>query len=141
MIGKREWFKIRKYGGWGMVPATKEGWIYIGVFILTVVLITNLPLTLVVKNALIAIAIAVIVIDALDFVLRGPKDERDAALEAIAERNAGWSMIATLIVAAAYEALGFAPFATQIGFNAWFMVVLAVGAVVKGLSYLYLERK
>ena len=28
MIGKSEWFNLRKYGGWGINPKTWQGYIY-----------------------------------------------------------------------------------------------------------------
>lgn len=36
MIDKKDWFRIRKFGGWGVTPATKEGWVYIAIFVLLV---------------------------------------------------------------------------------------------------------
>lgn len=34
MIANPKWFSIRKFGGWGIVPSTWQGWLYIAIMFL-----------------------------------------------------------------------------------------------------------
>ena len=43
MIGKAEWFKRRKYGGWGITPKTWQGWLYIAVMLVPFMIFQSLP--------------------------------------------------------------------------------------------------
>jgi len=43
MIGKPEWFKRRKYGGWGIFPKTWQGWVYIAAIIIPFMVFNALP--------------------------------------------------------------------------------------------------
>ena len=48
MIGNPKWFNLRKYGGWGITPKTKQGYIYsvgVGASIAAPQLITILELS------------------------------------------------------------------------------------------------
>lgn len=39
MLGNPKWFKRRKYSGWGLTPATWQGWVYLGTLICSVFLV------------------------------------------------------------------------------------------------------
>lgn len=140
MIGKPQWFKIRKYGGWGLTPATKEGWLYIFVFIIFAVLIQNLPLTESLKTAITITATVLVIIDVLDIMYHLKKDEREILHEAISERNASWAMVFATISIFGYKAIS----AALVGSNEldyFLLVPILVGTVAKGVTNLYLRNK
>ncbi|MDX9971045.1 MAG: hypothetical protein RBS56_04040 [Candidatus Gracilibacteria bacterium] len=141
MIGKKEWFRRRRYGGWGIAPSKWQGWVYIAVVIGIFVLIQNLPLGDT-KNNLIANAIfaVVVIADCLEIMFRLPMDEREKLHEAKAERNALWVMLTILIVGVFYE--------TGMGLNTGIIeidpviIIAIIGAtVVKAATHIYLEKK
>ena len=102
MIGKKEWFKRRKYSGWGLVPATWQGWAYTAVMISPLVAISFFQ----VNAPVLAVIIGWFVVFAVDMAIlmvQLPRDEREVLHEALSERNALWVMIAVLIVGIGYQ--------------------------------------
>lgn len=141
MFANPNWFRPRKYGGWGLMPVTVAGWLYVIAFVLVVSAISASPLSYLVRQGLTALIVIVFMIDIIDIMIRGKKDERDVQHEAIAERNASWAMVTTIVVAVAYQTLKLTPLWPEIGFDAWLIIVLVIGAAVKGLTYIQLERR
>ncbi len=43
MLGKPEWFERRKYSGWGLTPKTWQGWAYIALMALPVLVMPVIP--------------------------------------------------------------------------------------------------
>jgi len=101
MIGKAEWFSRRKYTGWGLTPKTWQGWVYVLVMILPFVAINYLPIQnktiFMISWALISIA------DFIHMMFTLKKDERETKIEALAERNATYAIIAILTIGIGYE--------------------------------------
>ncbi|HSV94633.1 MAG TPA: hypothetical protein VLH94_01470 [Spirochaetia bacterium] len=140
MIGKPQWFKVRKYGGWGLTPATKQGWAYIGAFILIVLAVQNLPLSQAIKTAITTILGVLLCLDVLDIMFHLKKDEREVIHEAISERNASWAMIATMVVIFAYKSISTALNGGN-NIDTIMLIPLFIGVVAKGLTYFYLKNK
>lgn len=140
MIGKPQWFKVRKYGGWGLSPATKQGWLYMAVFILIVLGIQALPLTQAIKVAATSVFGLILVIDVLDIMFHLKKDEREAIHEAISERNAAWAMVATLVVIFAYKSINSA-INGGTSLDTIMLAPIFIGTIVKALTSLYLKNK
>lgn len=140
MIGKSQWFKVRKYGGWGLSPATKEGWIYIAIFIGIVLVIQNLPLDQSIKTAITSIFGVILALDVIDIMLHLKKDERETLHEAISERNASWTMVTAMVLIFGYKSI-----TTAINGGGdieliWLIPIFA-GTIAKAITNLYLKNK
>jgi hypothetical protein len=140
MIGKPQWFKVRKYGGWGLTPATKEGWFYIGIFIVIVCVIQNLPISQEIKTAITSILAIVCVLDVVDIMFHLKKDEREVLHEAISERNASWAMIATIVIVYGYQSI-LGAINGNPTIDPVMLIPLFTGVVAKALTNLYLRNK
>ena len=141
MIGKAEWFKRRKYGGWGVSPKTWQGWVYVVAVLLPFIVFQALPFW----NTTTRIAVTVfwlvfLMVDVNHIMMTLRRDEREHKIEAIAERNAAWFMAMVLVIGVVYQIISSA-LAQDLQVN-WFMVVaLFGGAIVKTISNIKLERK
>lgn len=141
MIGKPEWFTRRKYGGWGLQPRTWQGWVYILVFAIPIILINSLP-SIAVKTRIIAIAIwaAILILDVFHIMTTLKQDEREKIHEALAERNALWGIIVVITAGVLYESISSALNQTfQV--NPFLIAALVVGLIIKSISNIYLDRK
>ena len=78
MIGKPEWFQRRKYSGWGIVPKTWQGYVYIAVMIIPLIFFHALPYWSATTKTIVTIILAVIFgIDVIDIMIRMKRDERE----------------------------------------------------------------
>jgi hypothetical protein len=140
MIGRTAWFKRRKYGGWGLTPATKEGWIYVfGAIGLLVLLITVFPFSEQTQDIIAIVWMALLVADLLHIMGNLDKDEREVLHEAISERNALWAVIAVLIAGILYKIIEGA-INEEIIIDWWMFGALFAGAIAKSVSNYYLGR-
>lgn len=140
MIGKYEWFKRRKYTGWGFTPATWQGWVYIIVLVLPLILLTNIGSISSFKIILMVIWGIIFAIDFVDIIIHLPKDERDRMHEAIAERNALWAILAVLTIGVGYQASS-GSINGLIKVDPVILIAIAAGLVVKIISNIYLDKK
>ena len=140
MIGKPQWFRVRKYGGWGLTPSTKEGWLYIAGFIAIVLIAQNLPLAQSIKTAITSILGVILVLDVVDIMFHLKKDEREALHEAISERNASWAMVTAMVVIFGYQAITTAISGGE-GFNIIILIPIFAGTIAKAATSLYLRNK
>ena len=140
MIGKPEWFTYRIFG-WGVRPKTKEGYIYILVWIAVIAAIAALPLEEMLRALLFVVALVVIVIDTMHIMMQLPKvhDERENLQQLIIERNCSFAAIFALV----------AVLFVQLYMNQWFMdinvvwpifVVLGVMLLTKIISIIYVHK-
>ncbi|MFA6328504.1 MAG: hypothetical protein WCY41_03590 [Candidatus Micrarchaeia archaeon] len=141
MFGKPEWFERRKYGGWGLMPKTKEGWLYVLAIVIPFIILQELSfLAADARTALTAGWALFICFDVLDMMLRMKKDERETLHEAIAERNAAWVMVTALALGAIYEAtassLAGAPYVDPI-----LVAVLFAGLAAKAITNWKLSKE
>lgn len=98
MIGKAKWFSPRKYTGWGLTPSCWQGWVYTLAFVLPIAIINSLSIEPNLKNILTSILIGLFLLDIFHIMSQLKKDEREHLHEAIADRNALWFIIITLVV-------------------------------------------
>ena len=141
MLGKPEWFKRRKYGGWGLTPASWKGWLYIGIIMLPFVVFQALPYwTAEVRFAVTGVWILVLVVDILDIMFHLKLDEREKVHEAIAERNAAWFMVAILVIGLGYDLIVGA-LQEKVVVNPFIALALFGAVAVKAASNIYLDRK
>ena len=97
MIGNPNWFKVRKWGGWGLTPASWQGWVYIVVIALPLVIAQSvLKVDANTFETLTLVWVSLILLDVFDMMIRLKRDEREEKHEAIAERNAAWFIVFVL---------------------------------------------
>jgi hypothetical protein len=140
MIAKKGWFRRRKYGGWGAMPASWQGWVYAGVLIVPFVLMGVLGASAETQMTVTALWVVVLIAAFVDIMQSIEKDERETIHEAFAERNALWAMLGVLAAGVAYQA------AAGVVEQSWdidpfILVALAVGLVVKAATNIYYDRK
>lgn len=141
MIGKPEWFKQRKYTGWGITPKTKEGYIYIAAMMGVLLLFLAIP-PLDTRTRIVGtiIWLLVIGIDSIDIMIRLKKDERSHMHEAIAERNAAWYMVIVLALGIAYQGIT-SGLQQRLYVDPILVIALFGGLAVKAVSNIYLDKK
>lgn len=141
MIAKPEWFKPRKYSGWGVSPQSWQGWAYTVAIIVPMVIFQAIPnLDPQVRTAGTVLWVAFVILDLLPIMVKPKKDEREFKNEAIAERNASWFMVLVLVIGIVYELI-ISGLNNELFIN-WFMVLaLLGGAVVKGVSNYSMDKK
>jgi len=140
MIAKAEWFNRRKYTGWGLSPKTWQSFLYIfiitGVFVLIISLFKNEPL----KMVLTGIWTVFVLVDILQAMASLKLDEREQKIEAIAERNASWAMVASTVLSILFvTTLG--KELRGVSLMPALIFPIIVGVIVKGLSNFILDRR
>ena len=141
MIGKPEWFKRRKYSGWGFTPATWQGWAYILVLVLPIIFVTSMKV-LGTWQIIFLIAWAVIFcIDFVNIIIHLPKDERDRIHEAIAERNALWVILAVLVLGIGYQTSVGVVSKSIATVDPVIVIAVFAGFIAKVISNVYLDKK
>ena len=141
MIAKPEWFKRRKYLGWGVYPKTKEGWIYLVLIILPFAIFNALPFWS--EGVRIGVLVAWLLFLAIDIgsvMVKLNKDERERIHEAFAERNALWVMLLVLIVGIGYET-AVSTVAEEFKVDIFLIMAIVLGLFTKAISNLYLDKK
>jgi hypothetical protein len=141
MIAKPEWFKQRKYSGWGVTPRSWQGWAYtLAIFVPLVIFLAIPDLDTQVRTAGTVLWVAFVVLDILPIMVTMKKDEREYKNEAIAERNAAWFMVLVLVIGIVYD-LVISGLNHEVSIN-WFMILaLFGGAVVKAVSNYRMDKK
>jgi hypothetical protein len=140
MIGKPQWFRRRKYTGWGFTPVTWEGWLYVVIAILPLVLLMGVSPISQTRMIFIITWALVVGFDFVDIMIHLPKDERDLVHEAIAERNALWVILGVLTVGVGYQvASGAVMGITKV--DPVIIVAILAGLLTKMISNFYLDRK
>ena len=140
MIAKSSWFSPRKYGGWGLTPNCWQGWAYIGVITLLLVLVSNLNLPGFWSTGLMLALGTIFTVDFIDIFVHLKKDERDVIHEALAERNAMWFMVATLGVGVAYQA-SVGVVTKSLSLDPVILIALIGSVIVKAATHWYLRNK
>lgn len=140
MIGKYNWFKRRKYTGWGFTPATWQGWVYLVVLALPIVLVTIDNSVNKIETIFLVVWALIFAIDFIDIMIHLPKDERDHIHEAIAERNALWAIVLVLAIGIGYQ-VSWGIVKNLVTVDPVIIIALIVGLVVKIISNIYLDKK
>lgn len=140
MIANPEWFTRRKYTGWGLTPAKWQGWVYLFVIILPVIIINQIPIGKNVQTILLFVWLGIMCIDIVDMMIHLKKDEREKMHEALAERNAAWTMIAVIAFAIAYQtAQGIVNKSAAI--DPFLFIILFAGLIAKAGTNWFLRNK
>ena len=144
MLGNPNWFKRRKYTGWGLTPKSWEGWAYILVSLLIIfsALLATRVMGLNEKYQL-SVTLAFLVLlalDTIDISRKIKKDERETEHEAFAERNVSWYMAFTLGVGIIYQTF-VSIFQGHLAVDPFIIVAILGGAIIKGFTNWYLSDK
>ena len=141
MIGRPEWFKRRKYGGWGISPKTWQGWVYVALTLIPFIVFQALPYWNTQTRLYVTIGwIIFLLIDVSHIMFNLNRDEREYKIEAISERNAGWAMMFVILVGLLYQIFSTA-LANNLKIDPFLAIALFAGAFVKTISNIILERR
>lgn len=141
MIGKPEWFKRRKYGGWGFQPKTWQGWVYITVLIGVLVGFQSLGFWTTTTRIYFTIGwIAFLLLDTTHIMISLDRDEREYRIEAVSERNAAWFMAVVLSLGVVYQII-MSSMEKSLSVDPVLVVALFGGMGVKSVSNYYISRK
>ncbi|MBR9701895.1 hypothetical protein GOV13_03155 [Candidatus Pacearchaeota archaeon] len=141
MIGKPEWFKRRKYTGWGITPKTWQGWVYVAVFVTLIIGFHTIPtLDNTTRTIGTGLWLLVLGIDSIDIMIHLKKDERNYLHEAISERNAAWYMVIVLALGIAYQGIS-SGLQQRLYVDPILLIALFGGLAIKAGSNIYLDRK
>lgn len=141
MIGNPNWFKRRKWGGWGLSPATWQGWAYIGVFLVLMFGTNYLPVAEATRLIILGAIGAVLVADTVHMMFQIKKDERETLHEALAERNALWTMIMILVIGLAYTTAESVARTGTATVDPVIVIALFGGLIAKALTNYYLDKQ
>lgn len=99
---KPEWFRRRKYSGWGITPITWQGWLTVIILVSPIAFFSS---RLKGADPLLGISLVLFILYfiALMFFIfalmsRIKTDERNRSHEAIADRNALWALVFTIAI-------------------------------------------
>jgi hypothetical protein len=140
MIGNPKWFARRKYGGWGFRPKTWQGWLYLALMLIPLIVFHSLEWSNQTRVYVTIGWLAFFLLDGWHIVMALKKDELEYKIEAISERNAAWAMVSVLVLGILYEIINGA-FQQKIEINPFLIGALFAGAIVKTISNIYLGRK
>jgi uncharacterized membrane protein YhaH (DUF805 family) len=145
MLANPNWFRRRKYTGWGYTPNTWQGWLYVIAWVSTLLFFALITqwLGFSTRSQLISIVIllTIMIIDALDTARKMPKDERESIHEAYAERNACWVMIAALLIGLVYQLVVGLINHNNIAIDPFILIALLSGTIAKAITNWYLIDK
>lgn len=145
MIGKPEWFKYRIFG-WGIAPKTWQGWTYIGVWMLIIIIATITTAQSSIYGWVIGILLSILIIDTLHIMTKLSKvsDERENYHQLIIERNCSFAAITSLALLAIYQAYTNKNFVTTnnfLPFDVSIAIVLGVMLLTKVGSTIYVKTR
>ena len=141
MIARSSWFKMRRYGGWGVSPKSWQGWAYIAAVLIPFVVFQALPYWGTELRLYVTLGWGVfLMLDIIPIMVSLKKDEREYKNEAVAERNAAWFMVTVLVIGVLYEIISGA-LRQDIEVNIFMATALFGGALVKTVSNVYLDKK
>jgi hypothetical protein len=139
MFGKPAWFQRRKYAGWGIYPKTWQGWVYMVVLLAPLFLMQALPISGDFQVAAMVIWAILAAVDMVHIMIQMPKDERDRMHEAIAERNALWTIIAALAAGIGFQA-AIGVIQHRMGVDPVILIALFAGLAAKAITNIYLDK-
>ncbi len=140
MVGKAKWFTRRRYTGWGLMPKTWQGLVYIMAIAGVIAFIQALKIAENLKLIFTAVWVILILVDVLHVMASMKLDEREQKIEAIAERNAAWAMIASIAISILYvTTVGKELTGTEL--MPALIFPLVAGVIVKAASNVILDRK
>ncbi len=141
MIGRPEWFRIRRFGGWGITPDSWQGWVYLALIILPFSIFQSLSYWSDGIRRVVTIGWMIFILaDVTDIMIRLRKDEREKIEEAVAERNAAWAMVVVLLGFMLYRMFSNIT-ENQVNIDWTAAGALAAGAIVKTITHFRFTKK
>jgi len=144
MFANPKWFKRRKYTGWGITPASWQGWLYLLGFLSFILIVYSVLHSFGVKQeytiVVVAFLMALMVVDAVIIMCRLTKDERQTQHEAIAERNATWAMVIIIGIGVIFQVI-VGIINQNFSLDPFLIVALLCGVLAKGITNWFLIDK
>lgn len=145
MIGKPEWFKYRIFG-WGIAPKTWQGWLYIGVWMLILIIATIVTAQNAISGWVLGILLGLLILDTLHIMTKLSKvsDERENYHQLIIERNCSFAAITSLVILALYQSYNNKTILLAsefLPFDIYIAIVLGVMLLTKIGSTIYVKTK
>jgi hypothetical protein len=140
MIGRKEWFNRRKYSGWGLTPRTWQGFAYIGAIVLGGFILSEAPIPSGLKMIISSLLIILVIADVLHIMATIKVDERESKIEALAERNASWTMVGALGILLMYFSM-VGDSLTGKDLMPFIVFPMVAGMIVKAISAYILRNK
>ncbi len=144
MFGNPKWFKRRKYSGWGLTPASWQGWVYtlgiVGLLISMMFIAQRFDLSAVNVSVIVFIALGLLSAEVIHIAAGMPKDERETTHEALAERNALWVVMPIVVFGILYQAMTSQSTGT-LSVDPFLIAAMIGGVVAKAMTNLYLQDK
>lgn len=134
MIGNPRWFMRRKWGGWGVFPITWQGWAYTAAFVVAIFATQFIPADQSVRMIALGIIAVILVLDTIDIMIHLKRDERETLHEAIAERNAMWTMVFVLAAGIAYQSAKSVIEAGTVWVDPVIIIALVAALLVKAIT-------
>jgi cobalamin synthase len=142
MIGNAKWFARRKYGGWGLTPVTWQGWVYVALMVAPLIIVPQINAGRDQLSVYFLFGWALIfAVDIILMMKNMKNDEREIMHEAFAERNALWAVIAVLTIGVAYQVSSTVAAGGNVIVDPVIIAALLAGAVAKGVTNYWLDRK
>jgi len=141
IIAKPEWFKRRKYGGWGADVKTWQGAVYvIGIFSLLIALQLIPNLSIGDRLLITGVWLVFLFVDSIDVMWQLKKDEREYIHEAVAERNAAGGMM-TILSIGIFAELIYNALQQRIYVDPFLIAAVVAGILIKSITNYKLEKE
>ena len=141
MLGRPEWFKRRKYSGWGVTPKTWQGWLYTAAILIPFLIFQSLPQWSNEVRTYVTLGwVAFLILDIGHIMITLNKDERDNKIEALSERNAAWVMVLIIAVGILYQAIS-SGLKNDFRVDLFLVAALFGGMIAKSLSNIIIQRR
>lgn len=144
MIGKPEWFKYRIFG-WGLAPKTWQGYLYVAMTVLIIVITSFIPMGSGIKPLVMGIIFTILIGDVLHIMINLPKtsDERDNHHQLIIERNCSFAAIMAIAGIIVYQTYKNKEILNVSGnpFDQSLLIVLGIMLMTKIITTLYVKYK
>jgi cation transport ATPase len=124
------------------MPATWQGWTYTLALVIPIIIASSLPnVEEKIRISFILIWAIIFSLDLIHIMANVNKDEREKIHEAIAERNALWTIIFVLAFGVAYQASKSIVETGSFQIDPLIIIAIVLGLIVKASTNFYLDKK
>ncbi len=124
----------------GLWPKKWQGWVYTVAVILPLVVFSYFEIDSVLMMTITLGWVGIFALDVIHIMAKLKKDEMERRIEALAERNAAWAMVAAIAVGIGYQAARSAIEGVE-RIDYFLIAALFAGVIAKAATNCYLERK
>lgn len=141
LLAKKDWFERRKYAWWWLHPKKRQWWVYVFLMVAVLIVLQSLPFWDQIQRIYITVWwILLLAVDALPIMFTVERDEREHKIEAIAERNAAWSMSFVITIWIVYEIIkGWLSWEIQV--DLFLILAILAWVLAKSISNFILDKR